>query len=303
MCHVISELDEAIDFAQCLFRDERLLDVYRWGDKNSYAQTKHGIEHANDVRDLAVRMAAAVATRYPGRLDHWTQHVVAPIGAFLHDVGRSIDVANHDIAGAKWANTFLRECKNFQGCRILSDEVVNRLVRIIQCHRGKRFNKMRMVDPALDLVVLADKCIGDEDRVRWLQRTYLEGLRWVGLTWVPEYFEGLKNQYPTCWGWLPIDKGVVHHRINFAIRSASLDLDSDSEDMVLKLKLKPNVMSPSEIFGNDYYADAYHACSRAAKHLGFKFRLEFNGERFLFHDEGNPPGWVPVNTVALNRGG
>ena len=55
--------------------------------------------------------------------------------------------------------------------------------------------------------------------------------------------------------------------------------------MVLKLDLDEKVAPATEVLS--LYAKRFHSCGRAAKSLGFLFRIEFNGVRYQFDDDKN----------------
>src|SRR5205823_8632170 len=103
------ELSQAKALVQATYRDEGLLALYAQGDKLSKSQTKHDVNHAYQVRDVALALTAELHRRNPMLLDEWTRDVIIPLAAFLHDIGRAISVEDHASAGAKWANKYLKE--------------------------------------------------------------------------------------------------------------------------------------------------------------------------------------------------
>jgi hypothetical protein len=269
------DLIEAKALVQVAYVDEGLLALYDAGDKLSKSQTKHDVNHAYQVRDVALELTAELHRRNPELLDDWTRDVIIPLAAYLHDIGRAISVDDHAMAGAKWANTYLRE-KGFPM------EVVRRVCKIIACHRSSIVLKRKFDDPAWAIVVIADKCVGDEDRVRPGRAAALRVLR----------FFRMASQWT----------GSIHDRVNFAIKEAGLTVDSDegrtANDggaIVLKLRIDEHVSAPADIY--ELYGDRFHACGRAAVYLGFLFRLEFNGVRYLY-SEGDQC-WLPVRSIKV----
>ncbi len=255
-------IDKAKRLVEACYRDQRLLDLYAHGDHLSRAQTKHDIGHAFEVRDVAADLTAIVQAHRPELLSDWTMQIVIPLGAFLHDIGRAIDVEKHDSAGAAWAQDFLRKLTLEGDDETLPSDIIKRVVKIIACHRAHRYVTVKTTDPALDIVVIADKCVGDEDRVRDRRAAILRVLTWFRLSWIP------------------LRRGGIHDRANFAIKNAKLAPDGD--ELVLHLKIDERVCKPALIY--NLYGDRFQSCSLAAFKLGFAFRLEFNGARYAFDE-------------------
>ena len=270
------EIEKAKKLVTACFSDPVIKRLYDAGDHLSKNQTKHDLAHAQQVRDLAVKIAREIEDRKPGYLDAWTLEVIIPLAAFLHDIGRAINVEDHDKAGAKWAQGYLKEFHLPDDSETLPPETVKRICRIIACHRSRIVLKQKFDDPAWALVVLADKCVGDEERVRPQRAAILTVLTWLRLSWIP------------------LRKGGVHDRANFAIKKA--DLIVDEADLVLSLQMDRRVCKPSLIY--KLYGERFWACGKAAQYLGFRFRLEFNGERYSFCKEKET--WVPVKCFSLN---
>jgi hypothetical protein len=268
------ELIEAKALVQHAYVDEGLLALYDAGDKLSKSQTKHDVNHAYQVRDVALALTTELHRRNPELLDEWTREVIIPLAAYLHDIGRAISVNDHANAGAKWANKYLRDLK-------FPQEVVRRVCKIIACHRSSIVLSRKFDDPAWAIVVIADKCVGDEDRVRPGRAAALRVMR----------FFRLAHQWT----------GSIHDRINFAIKEAGLTVDgnedrlTDAGAIVLKLRIDEHVSAPRDIY--ELYGDRFHACGRAAVYLGFLFRLEFNGVRYLYSEEDQT--WLPVKSIKV----
>lgn len=269
------DLARAIGLVEKALKDPRLLALYDEGDKMSSSQTKHDVGHAFSVLNVATQLTAEVEEMCPGTLDNWpkvdvdahlrgewTRRVVIPLGAFLHDIGRAIEVDNHAGAGAHVANEYLKML-NFP------TEVRKRVARIVALHRSSSVLSREFDDPAWAIVVIADKCVGDEDRVRPAQARILKVLRFLGIA--------DRNWWDN----------ASHDRINFAIKDAQLDVDSNDTAgpnqagaIVLKLKIDEKVAKAEEM--TTLYGERFHACGRGAQYLGFVFRIEFNGVRYAY---------------------
>lgn len=267
------DLDKAKLLVSKVFTDPEIARLYEAGDKLSQHQTKHDIAHAIQVRDLAAKIVAEYSKMKPGALDDWTCEVVIPLAAYLHDIGRAINVDEHAEAGAKWAMGYLpRLTVNGESLPL---EVIKRVARIIACHRSSIVHKMDFNDPAWAIVVLADKCVGDEERVRPGRAFILSILTFFRATWIP------------------LRKGGEHDRANFAIKHS--DLEIDEKDMVLSIELDRRVCQPSLIVS--LYGERFRACVKAARYLDCRFRLEFNGERFACGDKTGE--WGPVTRLNI----
>jgi len=269
------ELIQAKALVQSIYGDEELLALYAKGDELSHSQTKHDANHAFQVRDLALKLTAEYVRRFPGKRTEWETDVIIPLAAFLHDVGRAIDVDNHAKAGAKAMNTFLRG-KGFP------DEIVKRVCKVIACHRSSIVLSREFDDPCWAIVVIADKCVGDEDRVRPGPAMKLRVLR---------FFHAVR-----------FFRGSPHDRVNFAIKEPEVIVDSgdnfeskEAGAIILKLEIDTKVAVPSDIY--TLYGERFHACGRAAGFLGYVFRLEFNGKRFAYHK--GEKTWVPVKAIKV----
>lgn len=242
---------------RCL-ADPEIKRLYAAGDKLSSHQTKHDLQHAMEVVKLSLQLVTLIRSSGKIELSDWDEYVVIPLAAFLHDIGRAIDVDDHAAVGAKWAKEYLSRLTLEGDSEALPLEVINKICRIVACHRSSTVLKATNMDPSWAVVVIADKCVGDEERVRPIRALVLQFLTMFRLSWIP------------------LRKGGVHDRVNFAIKH--VEIASDADDLVLKLKIDSRVCAPSLVYQT--YTDRFQACSKAATFLGFNFRLEFNGVRF-----------------------
>ncbi len=250
-------IEEAAALVQSTLRHSAVLACYKQGDANSSNQTKHDISHADEVLQLALRLIDLTEEISPGKLDEWTKRVVVPMGAFLHDIGRCINVENHDSEGAKWAMEFLQNTLKTADGETLPIDIIRRIARVIACHRTNKYVKVTFEDPALDIVLIADKCVGDEARVRWFRKRLIRLLSWFRLGHLADNMR----------------VGGIHDRANFAIKEALVERVETM--LVLNLTLDTDVCLVQELY--ELYGDRFHCCVLAARKLGFGFSLRFNG--------------------------
>ena len=253
------QLDKARLLVAQIFAMPVIHELAEKGDKLSSHQTDHGMKHFLDVAEMARKLCAIVSARRPGALNEWETDVIIPLASLFHDIGRAIDVEDHANAGARWAQKFLKQTALFGDDEILPRSVRNRICRIIACHRSGIVLNREFNDPAWAIVVLADKFVGDEERVRPGRALVLGMLTILGLPWIP------------------LRKGGIHDRVNFAIKKVIPEANGDELDLVLVLDQR--VCDGRLVL--DTYSNRYLACDRAARYLGFKFRIRFRtvGER------------------------
>lgn len=292
------KIEELIQFRDGLNTDPELLAVYEKGDQNSHWQTRHDHVHGDEVTELAVELTNHIHRIFPDLMDEVTREFVIPCAAWLHDIGRAVDIDRHDYEGVKIANAYLKKHNIPQKLR-------QRINKLIMHHRSGSVIKNGIMSPEHAIVVIADKCIGDENRVRSDKAMWLKLARIVSL----KYFFGLSK-------WSLARKNMWHNaphdRVNFAIKSANLAVDVNENDavgppsgsIVLKLKVDETIAPIEEIVSLDWFADSFFACGKAAKHFGFSFRIEFNGcvhwwDKTARSGHG---GWVPVGTMCVKRG-
>ncbi len=239
--------------ADCL-ADPSVIRLYADADKSTKGQTHHGLDHAYEVLDLAKVITADLHARHPAMLDDWTRSVVVPLAAFLHDIGRGIAEHGHAKTGAKWAVTNLPRYQ-VDGERLPSEHI-KRIARVIAKHQSKTVLSMDFNDPAWAIIVLADKCVGDEGRVRFWKRVLLRTFTALGVPWLP-----LRQH------------GAEHDRVNFAIKSAILRLEESTGRFVLDVTMDRRVCGPELVL--EVFKDRYKACRKAALYLGYEFVVSF----------------------------
>lgn len=274
-----SDLARAITLVDATFSDPLILQLYDAGDEARKSQTKHDRAHAFAVKDVGLKLLAEYDVAFPGKLDNWTRLVVIPLALFLHDVGSVIGAERHHAAGARIAKIYLTRLG-------FPPQVVHRICMIIAKHRSEQVLKTEFNDPAWAIVVIADKCVGDEDRVRPLQARTLSVLRFFRLAHRNWWHE------------------AAHDRVNFAVKQARLIVDGndnltdglhDAGAIVLQITLDEVVAPASEM--TELYGKRFHACGRAAQYLGFAFRMEFNGCRWMYDKSAR--GWRPICSIEV----
>jgi hypothetical protein len=222
------------------------------GNKLSSHQTDHGMTHFNEVIRLALLICSLLKNKKTNALTDWEIEVIIVLAALLHDIGRADDVDNHAAAGAKWSRDFLRDITLPGDTETLTRKDVNRICKIIACHRSGIVLKRDFDDICWAIVVLADKFAGDEERVRPFRAFILSILTCFRLSFIP------------------LRRGGIHDRVNFAIKNVEIDIRDD--ELILRLTTDPRVCQGKLIL--DTYAERYLACHRAAKFMGLKFRFE-----------------------------
>ncbi len=285
-------LQELIEFRDRMYRDPELLAIYEQGDANSHWQTRHDYQHGDEVTVLARELTGHIHRIFPELLDEVTREFVIPCAAWLHDIGRAIDIDRHDIEGARLVNRYLKK-------HGIPQDLVQRISRIVVHHRSGSVIKRGIRSPEHAIVVIADKCIGDENRVREDKAFMLNILKHIGIG-------KLTLARRNFWYNAP------HDRVNYAIKEANLLVDVNEADkagppsgeVVLKLRVDERVAPIEEIVTLDWFADSFFACGKASKYFGFSFRLEFNGVRHMWDKTARKGhgGWVPMRTMHVPRG-
>lgn len=201
----------------------------------------------------------------------------------MHDIGRAINIDKHDIEGARLAKNYLVKHNVPQPLR-------QRICQLIALHRSHSVIKRGIRNPEHAIIVIADKCIGDEARVR------------------PDKAFALKAAKLIRWGGWSLARvnlwdNAPHDRVNFSIKDADLVLDigESEKQIVLKLIIDERIATMKEIVTLDWFADSFFACGKAAKFFGFVFRIEFNGVRHFWDKTAfnNKGGWVPMASISI----
>ncbi len=273
-------LDAMRDIVVQLPFEESLIGLYQAGDRKSRFQTKHNAEHAISVMKVAKYLLKEMQGRFPDRFDDSSELVVLA-AAFFHDIGRAVAVDDHADAGRKIAYEYLSE-KGFL------PELAGKVAAIVSRHRSNDFLKIPLETlrtfPELAIVVISDKCVGDEDRVRFWRALSLRILRRLGLS------------HLNLW------HNSEHDRANFSIKETTLIVDSDENfsdehagAIILKLTVDVAVADAELILG--LYGRRFQACDFGAKSMGFAFRIEVNGVRYYYESAADK--WCQLDTFKI----
>lgn len=71
----------------------------------------------------------------------------------------------------------------------------------------------------------------------------------------------------------------IHDRVNYSVRSSSLEISEDKKIIVLKLSIDTRYGSIMEYF--EIFMQRMILCRKAAEKLGLTFKLEINGQQLL----------------------
>lgn len=95
-----------------------------------------------------------------------------------------------------------------------------------------------------------------------------------------------------------------HDRVNGSIASRTIEIFADQEvsktskfkgTLLLRLNVAEGIAPQELVTGLDWWHDAFHTASKAAKYLGLRFRIDFNG-RTLEYDRVKK-NWVRVGEI------
>lgn len=287
------ELSRLIEIRDAMPTDREYLEIYAAGDKKSSWQTRHDAQHGEEVHDLGMKsLLPQLEAVFGPLLDEVTREFILPVALRSHDVGRSIDIDNHDREGARVMNDYL-------AARDVPHEIKAPVCKLIVHHRSNRVLQHGIYSAAHAILVIADKCIGDERRVREDKANKLNILRRLG---IGKWTLARRN-----WWY-----NAAHDRVNFAIKQAEVRVDVERNpghskptgEIVLQMRIDEKVASIKEIVSLDWFADSFHACGKAAEFFGLYFRLEFNGVRYKWTwiDKTKKKGaWLPISTTSIPR--
>ncbi|HEY9792920.1 MAG TPA: hypothetical protein V6D22_21140, partial [Candidatus Obscuribacterales bacterium] len=245
-------------------------ELYKQADIMSAALTKHGEPHALGVMEFGQSLAVEIESHFPGTFTQEELDFSIPAACYGHDIGRSHapDIVNgkqkdrHEI----WGSRIFKRLMSSAGIPVINQAPV---CYAIVNHRANGVLGRNACDPketkdprhdmkrrTLAITVLADKCVGDAERVRFREALWIRTLRLLGISrW---YFnkratEDNKNDFA-----------------NFAIKSAEIMVDPNDNGndrryrgaIVLKLAMDPKVCTIEQIFTVDWFEDAYHCCGK-----------------------------------------
>lgn len=200
-------------------------------------------------------------------------------------------------------------------------------------HEKKR-RARELTDPAMSALLLGDKLCGSESRVPACKLAFMQQVERIKL---PRGFRRRHNLDPKWslarinWGFesgygageqdllaeahailkqhgIEIPEGLsidAHDRVNGSIKKRVVEMYLDDCPSTAKVKgtflyrlTVDERRAPQDLVtGLDWWADAFHVSAKAAKHLGFRFQIEFNGRMLHYHRE--PDTWMPVKFMQV----
>ncbi|MBC7997649.1 MAG: HD domain-containing protein [Leptolyngbya sp.] len=262
-------------FLESMHGDSHLHELFQIGDNARSEQTCHDEAHGKAVESVAADIVAYIASKAPLQLSD-ADILSTLASAYLHDIGSVTGADNHHRTGAKLANHYLRRCN--------ADVAIRRRVCLaIALHRTSSVldNDFAFSDVAHAICVIADKCVGDENRVRPAIKQKLTILA----------ASGQIDQFT----------GSVHDLVNFSIQEAQVLIDgpdvvsaADMGTIILQIKLREHLDDAAKVY--ELYDRRFRSCVKASTFLGFAFRLEFNGHRYHL-TEG---GWTLINPTCFS---
>ncbi|HEY9792921.1 MAG TPA: HD domain-containing protein [Candidatus Obscuribacterales bacterium] len=284
-------------------------ELYKQADIMSAALTKHGEPHALGVMDFGLRLAQEIEAYFPGTFTQEEMDFSIPAACYSHDIGRSH--ANDIIDGKPkdrheiWGSRIFKRLMNSAAIPLVNQEPV---CYAIVNHRANGVLGRNALDPKADaasnprhdikrrtlaITVLADKCVGDAERVRTRDALKIQILRTLGLSrW---YF--FNNA----------DEDEKNDFANYSIKHAELVVDPNDNDddrrykgaIILRLDMDEKVCGMAEVFSVKWFREAYHCCGKSANVLGFVFRIEANGQSWHFDKQSD--SWQKRIAIPVPR--
>jgi hypothetical protein len=263
--------NQLVRIAKGLWSNRTLLNWMREADEGRRTQNEHGTEHHRSVWKVG---------GYIGKRCQFTkrERALTAIACAGHDVGSCIGQVGHEEKGAEMMYNLTLE---LGACEPDAWEVY----WLIAHHRTSQIMANGISSRPHAALVLADKAVGDELRVREDVRQTLDSHARTGSLHEWRRIEAEE--------WDDGNPDKRHARINFAIRHARLIVDSDCPDLsevVLSMKLKTSIASHEEVL--DLFGLRYRVSHMAATHLDHALRVDFNGHRVRWDEDSNCWQWV-----------
>jgi hypothetical protein len=249
-----------------LLNDPTLLGWFVEADRGRLGQNAHDRDHG-----LAVWQVGGMIANFLRFTD--AEKYTTAVVCYSHDVGSRIGQLGHEAEGAR----MMRQWMLAQGA---SDREADDVALPIEGHRtsfvldanGGFFSRPHAA------LILADKSVGDEERVRLGRRLELDAC----LTDRDRMTEWLRAE-DADWNGPVHDPDRRHARINFGIiPTPHLKIDRGTRVMSLTLKLKRQIVSDGDILG--LFGDRYRACHMAAGFLDYHFRLHLDDNWYGFNE-------------------
>lgn len=196
----------------------------------------------------------------------------------------------------------------------------------------KARRRKEVTDVALAVLLIADKLCGSEVRVPQRKNDFLDALKGLTVSDAIKNRYGLDATWSLARvNWNHADIGTEHRnvrraakrvlaaqgidfrraeigkhdRVNKSITNREIEFFLDPEvdpnakfkgTMRYRLTVDERVAPMSLVTGLDWWHDAFHTAAKAAKALGFRFQLEFNGRTLFFNKAKGT--WVGVGAKA-----
>ncbi|MBS1957332.1 MAG: hypothetical protein JST89_24300 [Cyanobacteria bacterium SZAS-4] len=280
-------LERLVEVVARIITSQKFVKAYEQAEAFTSGMTSHGLkQHAEPVEKLGLEIMEQINQFFPGTFSPLEQLYAARLALIGHDAGRGAGkpkmvkgrfVDRHEIDGALFLDELLREegvpkayrtmvtypVANHRTSGILKRAALDIPTVSDENHR-QRLESIRRV---LAILILADKCVGDAERVRWRKRIVLVGLRaaFVSNFWFDKFAnEDSRNNFA-----------------NYAIKRATVVVDpADNRTpaakgcIVLSIDLDEHVCTMQQILRVEWFRDAFHCCGKAAQALGFSFRIQ-----------------------------
>lgn len=282
-------LDEARRLRDKVFADEHLLGLADKADQQSQSQSKHGRQHCYDVPELGRAFMQKLEEMFPGTISPM-EMVLAEIAMFTHDLGRSVQIKGHAAHSAQILGEYLKQTS-------MPVEMRRELCYAVRWHSAEDClpPENRVKTNVHALLIIADKLVGDAERVRGKKAFWLRVWQKLGLMnrmWT--YWHNTKQEDPK------------NNAANYSIKSVSIDIDpNDTPEpryrgaMLCRMEVDERYATMEQIFLVEWFFAAYHAVARSCQHLGFVFRIEVNGRRYAWSNERK--GWQVNRPIDVPR--
>jgi hypothetical protein len=305
-----------------MLKDQALQDIMDASNKVSVGdgQVEHGWPHALDVggpEGLTWYISDRINALIPGRISRHDQ-ILAGAGGLVHDSGRSVAVKDHDKHSARLAHHYLRDLsqRQFGGLDFLPNKFRARVVQLARKHRAdswlyhndaeKALRKKEIDGADMALLLLSDKLCGSESRVptparmSWGHQDEIEANPAYTPAFIAAVTAVLKKRHIE----IPATAELDHHdQVNGSIKDRVIEIFADEHEdhpdskiwgtMLYRLTVNEGIATQELVTGLDWWHEAFHVSAKAAKFLGLRFRIEFNG-RILAYDK-SAKNWVRVD--------
>lgn len=281
-------LEDARRLRDQIFADTYLLGLADKADQQSKSQSKHGRQHCFDVPELGRAFMTRLEELFPGTISEMDR-VLAEIAMFTHDLGRSVQIKDHARYSAQIVGQYLKKTN-------MPLEYRRMICYAVRWHSaGDCLPPRQVKDNVHALLIIADKLVGDAERVRGSKARRLRS--WLA--------KGLINSKWAEWS-AKGQEDPKNNAANFAIKRVRIDIDKNDVPepryrgaVLCQMDVDERFATMEQIFSVEWFSMAYHAVARSCQHLGFVFRIEVNGRRYFWSDEHK--GWRCNQPIEVPR--